>query len=261
MTESLVLGCGLAAEAVLVLLLVRTRAFKVLPAFFIYICWSLLSDVLLYELRAVPAKIYYPVYEAQMVTDATLMFAVLVELGWSVLRPIRSSLPKHSWIGLAVVILLAGLVLWPVAGMAFPSHLGSAGQFFVRLQQVPAILRVVIFFGLAGFSQVIGIGWRNRELQVATGLGFYSILSLAVTVFHTHQSVLSQQYHWLDELGSAGYLCALVYWVAAFATKEAERQNFSPQMANFLLLIGGTAKAGRVALADYAVTKSRFKDR
>jgi len=196
-----------------------------------------------------------------MVTDATLMFAVLVELGWSVLRPIRSSLPKHSWIGLAVVILLAGLVLWPVAGMAFPSHLGSAGQFFVRLQQVPAILRVVIFFGLAGFSQVIGIGWRNRELQVATGLGFYSILSLAVTVFHTHQSVLSQQYHWLDELGSAGYLCALVYWVAAFATKEAERQNFSPQMANFLLLIGGTAKAGRVALADYAVTKSRFKDR
>jgi hypothetical protein len=258
--ESVLSGLGIAAEAALILLLIRVRAFRALPAFFIYICWSLLSDLVLWKLQTLPTSAYYRVYEAQMAVDTAMMFAVLVELAWSVLLPLRSSLPKHAWVGIAVLIFVAGAVVWPIAGVALPTHFNAEGQFFVRLQQVPAILRVVFFFTMAGFSQVIGIGWRNRELQIATGFGFYSILSLAVTVLHTHQMV-GPQYHWLDELGAAGYLCALTYWVYAFATKEAERQNFSPQMANFLLLIGGTAKASRVALADFSVPKSRFKDR
>jgi hypothetical protein len=128
------------------------------------------------------------------------------------------------------------------------------------LQQTFAILRVVIFFAMAGFSQLIGLGWRNRELQVASGLGFYAILSLGVTVLHAHQVPNSPPFHQADQMVAAGYFCALSYWVWSFATKEAERQEFSPQMANFLLLIGGTAKASRVAIADYSVTKSRFKD-
>jgi len=235
------------------------RAFKTLPAFFVYLCWSLLSDLLMLKFQSLPADTYFRIFEGQMVLDAAMMFAVLVELAWSVLLPLRSSLPKHAWIGIAVLILLAGAVVWPIAGVALPTHFKSEGQFFVRLQQVPAILRVVFFFTIAGFSQLIGIGWRSRELQIATGFGFYSILSLAVTVLHTHQ-IVGAQYHWLDELGAAGYLGALSYWVYAFATKEAERQNFSPQMANFLLLIGGTARASRVALADFSVPKSRFKD-
>lgn len=259
--ESILTGCGVVAEAALILLLIRVRAFRTLPAFSIYLCWSLVSDVAMFFIgRSVSPAAYYRVYEVEMVLDASMMFAVLVELGWSALRPIRSSLPKHSWIGIAVLMLIAGLVLWPVAGVAFPSHLGRSGQFFVRLQQIPAILRVVVFFAMAGFSQLIGIGWRSRELQVATGMGFYSILSLAVTVLHTHQVAGTQSYHGLDELGTAGYLAALVYWVYCFTTKEAERQDFSPQMAGFLVLLGGSAKSSRVALSDFTVTKTRFKD-
>jgi hypothetical protein len=262
MLDNVFLVCGILIEAGLVLLLARERVFRTLPAFFIYLCWSLLSDSSFFILKIfAPAHVSLRLFEVQMTLDAVSILAVLVELAWSVLRPIRCALPRHSWIGIAVLILIAGLVLWPVAGATLPSHLTGEGEFFVRLQQVPAILRVIVFFALAGFSQLIGIGWRNRELQVATGLGFYSILSLAVTVVHTHQRVNSPQYHWLDQLSAAGYFCALAYWVVAFATKEAERQNFNPQMANFLLLIGGTAKAGRVALADCAVTKARFKDR
>jgi hypothetical protein len=262
LTDSLLFAYGMAAEAALILVLIRTRAYRTLPAFLFYLCWSLLSDALVFKLQSLPKVTYYRVYEVQMLIDATLMFAVLVELAWSVLRPLRASLPRHAWIGIAGFILLAEIILWPLAGYMLPTHVAPEAEFFVHLQQVPAILRVVIFFAMAGFSQVIGIGWRNRELQVATGLGFYSILSLAIAVLHTHQPGVGNtpQYHWLDEMGTAGYVSALTYWVVAFATKEAERQKFSPQMANFLLLIGGTAKAGRVALADFAVTKTRFKD-
>jgi hypothetical protein len=254
-------GVGVAAEVAVILLSIRSRVFETLPAFFFYLCWNLLTDVGMFIcLRTLSQHVYFRVYEVQAVIDTLAMFSVLVELGWSALRPIRASLPKHSWIGIAVLILVAGAVLWPIAGMALPSQHDPETRFFVQLQQIPSVLRVVVFFAMAGFSQLIGIGWRSRELQVATGLGFYAILSLAVTVFHTHQSLNSAAYHWTDVVGGVGYAMALSYWVYAFATKEAERQNFSPQMANFLLLLGGTAKAGRVALADFEGSKSRFKD-
>jgi hypothetical protein len=178
-----------------------------------------------------------------------MIFALLVEVAWSVLRPIRSSLPKYSWVGIAVLIALGGLVLWPIAGFVAPDNLSAAGMNLFRLQQTPAILRAVFFLALAAFSQVLSIGWKDRELQIATGLGFYSIISLAITIFHSHQAVGSQ-YHWLDIMGGISYLAALMYWVYSFATRPAERREFSPQMQTMLLAVAGAARTSRVALSD-----------
>ena len=247
------------AEAVLVLLLAKGHVFRVLPAFFLFACWDLASEFIVNGLEHLYPIAAFRIYEVSMVIDSAMIFAVLVELAWSVLRPVRGSLPKNFWIGIAVLIGLAGLLLWPVAGLTVPDNLTSTGGVFFRLQQTFAILRVVVFLGMVAFSQLLAIGWRNRELQIAAGLGFYSILSLAISIVHTHQAVGSQ-YHWLDELGVVGYLSAVTYWVLAFATKEVERQEFSPQMTNFLLILGGTAKTSRVALRESVVTKTRRKD-
>ena len=248
---SVLFVCGMVAEAALILLLIRLSVFRILPAFFLFLCWSLFSDALLYGVRleGSPAT-FFRIYLIQLIIDSAMMFAVLVELAWSVLRPIRDSLPKRSWVGIAVVIALAGLLLWPVAGLTVPPYLTHQGENYFRLQQTFALLRVLFFLGLAGFSQVLSIGWRNRELQIATGLGFYSIASLAVSVLHTYQVATSPQYHWLDELGAMSYLGVLGYWVFSFATKEAVRQDFTPQMQHLLLAVAGAARSTRVALSD-----------
>ena len=259
MIDSLLAGCGVAAEAVLVLLLWRTRVFRLLPAFSLYICWSLVSDAFFLWVQFRWPGAPYSLYHGQMVIDSAMIFAVLVELAWSVLKPVRSSLPKGSWIGIAFLIALAGLLLWPVAGLTLPRYLTPQGKNFFGLSQTFAILRVVVFLAMAGFSQLLAIGWRNRELQIATGLAFYSTVSLSTTIVHTHQ-IVGTQYHWLDELVAISYFGALAYWVLVFATKEAERQDFSPQMQNFLLLVGSTAKTSRVALREMVVTKIRRKD-
>jgi hypothetical protein len=102
---------------------------------------------------------------------------------------------------------------------------------------------------LAGFSQLLSIGWRDRELQVATGLGFYSIVSLAFEVFRSNYGIGSQ-FRNLHELVVVGYILSILYWVYAFASKEAERREFTPQMQSFLLAMAGTARATRIALAD-----------
>jgi len=248
--EFAILVCGMVAEIAIILLLIKGCVFRTFPAFFIFLCWSLFSDGLLYYVRVrYPAQAFFQTYLIQLIVDSVMIFALLVEVAWSVLRPIRSSLPKYSWIGIAVLIAIGGLILWPIAGFTVPDRVSDVGRDLILLQRTPAILRAVFFLALAAFSQLLSIGWRDRELQIATGLGFYSIISLAVTIVHTHQAVGSQ-YHWLDMLGGVAYLAALTYWVFAFATQPVERREFTPQMQSMLLAVAGAARSTRAALSD-----------
>jgi len=248
--SSLELGVVVLAEAVLIALLIWKHAYRTLPTYCLYICWGLLSDVLLFWLQqSISPTAFFHWYVVQLILDSALMFAVLVELTWNLLRPIRSSLPKHSWVFLAALIGLAGLLLWPVAGYTLPQHLSTAGASFFRLQQTIAILRVVIFIAIAGFSHLLSIGWRDRELQLATGFGLYSLVSLAATVLHAHQ-IVGVQYHWLDETVALSYAGVLIYWIVSFATKEAERREFTPQMRGFLLAAAGAARATRFTMME-----------
>jgi hypothetical protein len=122
-------------------------------------------------------------------------------------------------------------------------------RMLVRSQQTVSILRVLLFLVLAGFSQLLSIGWKDRELQVATGLGFYSLVSLSITVWHSHQTT-DVQYRSLEGLLAAIYVCPLLYWVFSFSQKEAERREFSPQMQGLLLAVAGAARSTRIAMAD-----------
>jgi hypothetical protein len=114
---------------------------------------------------------------------------------------------------------------------------------YFHLQQTVAVLRVVIFMALAGFSQLLSIGWRNRELQIATGLGFYSMFGLVIWMIHSHQTIsASRNYHLVDQIGVAAYLCSLLYWAFSFSQQEQERQEFTPEMRNFLLAMTGAGR-------------------
>lgn len=248
--ELAVLISSIAAELAIIILMIRGRVFRSFPIFFCYLCWSLFSDCFLYYVRINYSAVrFFHIYLYQLAIDSVLIFAVLVEVAWSVLRPIRNSLPKNSWIGVAALLAIGALILWPVAGLAAPRPLSHLGKQLFFLQETPAILRAVFFLALAGFSQVLSIGWRDRELQISTGLGFYSIVSLAVTMAHTHQLSGTQYYHWLDRAVGVSYLAALVYWVFAFARQSVERREFSPQMQSVLLAVAGAARSTRIGLS------------
>lgn len=246
---TVVLG-GMAAEAAIILLMLKGRVFRTFPIFSFYLCWSLFSDSFLYYVRVNHPESFFKIYVIQLIVDSAMIFALLVEVAWSVLRPIRNSLPKKAWIGIAVLLGIGALILWPIAGIVLPGRLAPQGIDLFRLQQVSAILRAVFFLALVAFSQVLSIGWRDRELQIATGLGFYSIVSLVVTIIHTHQDTNAMSYLWLDRVVGVSYLAALIYWVFAFATRPAERREFTPQMRSMLLAVAGAARSARIDLED-----------
>jgi hypothetical protein len=244
---------GMAAEAAIILLMLKGRVFRTFPIFSFYLCWSLFSDSFLYYIRVnYPFESFFRIYYIQLIIDSAMIFAVLVEVAWGVLRPIRNSLPKNSWIGIAILISVGALILWPIAGLVAPHHLRPAGMSLFRLQQTPAILRAVFFLALVGFSQMLSIGWRDRELQIASGLGFYSIVSLAVTVLHAHQKTTAPSYNLLDRIVGVSYLAALFYWTYCFAKRPVERREFTPQMRNMLLAMAGAARTARIDLEESA---------
>ena len=248
------------AEVAIIALLLYRRAWRTLPVFCIFCAWGLVSDAGNYVVQRYFTQSYTTIYFVETIVDSALEFSVLVELSWSVLRPIRGSLSRRTLLVVAVLIVAAGGALWPFSGIHDLGNYPMVLRNIVHLQQTTSILRVLFFLVLAGCSQLLSIGWRDRELQVATGLGFYSIISMAVTVLQSHRG-MGQQYVYLNQFVSASYVLSLAYWAFSFATKEAERREFTPQMQSFLLALAGTARTARISLTEPPTPNARKRGR
>jgi hypothetical protein len=250
-SDSVLIMVSALGETATLALMVRRGILRTFPVFCAYIAWTLLSDLAgLYLLRhAVDADAFQRFYLVEMTIDSILQFAVLVELAWSVLRPVRTTLPRGSLLVIILLLAIAGAIIWPLAGVAMPHNFTPESERIFQLQETFTMLRVVFFLVMTGFSQILSIGWHDRELQIATGLGVYSIATLLVTVLHSHQFT-GDKYHWMDQAVSISYLGTLSYWIYSFLAKEQERKEFSPQMLRFLLLMGAGARVGRVALTN-----------
>src|SRR3984957_16113962 len=246
-------------EVAVVSLLIYRRVWRLLPLFCVYCVWDVLSNTEGFasaHLFHNGFSNYLITYLIQTAIDSVLQFCVLVELAWSVLRPVRGSLPRYTLPAIGLLIFLIGVLIWPFAGLTGISQYPANVQLVVHLQQTGSILRILLFLAMAGCSQLLSIGWRDRELQVATGLGVYSMISITVSVLHTRPA-LYPQYQLMEQIVAASYVCSLLYWVFCFAQQEAERREFTPQMQSFLLAVAGTARSTRMSMMDSVAPKDR----
>jgi hypothetical protein len=248
---------GIVAEAAVIALLIYRRVWRTLPVFCIFCAWTLLSSAGAYIVFRFFRPSYSTAYLVEVIVTSALEFGVLIEIAWSVLRPMRASLPRSTLVVIGVVVVAAGAAIWPFSSIHELAGLSPVMRNLIRLEQTTSILRILFFLALAGSSQLLSIGWRDRELQVATGLGFYSFVSLAVEMLHFHQAVIGPSYLHLQQVVVACSIGSLLYWVFSFAQKEAERRAFTPQMQHLLLAVAGTARNTRIALADSEPPKTR----
>ncbi|MGB7267089.1 MAG: hypothetical protein WBC92_16355 [Terracidiphilus sp.] len=242
-------------EAVVIGLLFYRRIWRTLPVFCGYCIWDLSSNIGAFLINRFYPSSYFHAYIAETIIDSVLQFSVLVELTWSLLRPLRASLSRSTLLVVAALILVAGAAIWPFAALTGIVHVTRSALLVAQLQQTMAILRILFFLLLAGGSQFLSIGWRDRELQVATGLGFYSLVSVAVSIFEAHQNT-GPQYTHLIQFVVLGFLCTLLYWTFSFAQKEAARREFTPQMQSLLLAVAGAARSTRTALTEAGESKA-----
>lgn len=243
---------GVALEATVVVVLLKKHIGRVLPVFLVFGIYNLLTDL---SSRAVQSrygyssKNYLNFYLGLTLLDALMLFAVLVELSWSVLRPYRTALPRMTLVAISGIVLLVGGGIWLFTGAGTLHTLPAEWILLIRLQQTCAVLRILFFLGLAALSQMLAIGWRNRELQVATGLGAYSLASLGASLLHTHHESQAA-FHSIDILVVVTYMGSLLYWTISFLQKEAPRQEFSPRMQSILFTVAGAARSQRASIDD-----------
>jgi hypothetical protein len=254
--DTLLWFAGIATEALLIVLLLYRHLWRTLPVFILYISFALVGDLVTLVAFRGYGPGYTTWYLTQTILDSILLFGVLVELAWSILRPVRASLSRHALIPVVGLILVAGAAVWPFASLSGIGGGSGKQHFIAQLQQTVSILQVVFFLALIASSQLFSIGWRDREMQVATGLGFFSFVSIATAALAMHQTSFIQYRHLLRiEIGAD--ICSMIYWVVSFAQKEAERREFTPQMQSFLLTVAGAAHSSRVALSESRSEKAR----
>ena len=238
---------GIVMEAAVIGLLFYRRAWRTLPIFLIYTIWTLFSDSGEYIILTHFKSLYFRTYFACSVVDFILQFGVLVEVAWSVVRPFRASLPRNTALLLGLLIAAIGGVIWFFSDSPAYANAPLSWHVLLRLRTTYPILRIVFFLLLAFGSRFLSIGWRDRELQVMTGLGFYSFAGLTISILQSHHGV-GEHYRQLEQLLSAAYVGSLLYWVFSFAQKEAERRQFTPQMQGMLLAVAGVARGTRMSL-------------
>ena len=245
--ENVLWLAGIVVEAVLIGELGYRRAWRTLPAFCLLVTWDFLTAAGNYIVYNNFFDKYLTFYIVEISISSVLEFCVLVELSWSVLRPIRGSLTRKALFLVAGLILLAGLVIWPFSDVSTGAEANQ--HLLIHIVQTVGLLRIGFFVLLAATSQWLSIGWRDRELQIATGLGFYSIVSLLAAFLRSHNTSIDQL-RLFNQVVVGSYLCSLLYWIIGFAQKEAQRREFTPQMQSLLLAVAGAARANRDALSD-----------
>ncbi len=246
---------GIVLEFAVFVVLIRRKIYRVFPVFCLFMAESFASGlIMMISVKHLTTNQYYHAYVIDFSLSSVLQVALLMELLWASLKPLKNSMPRYSGLILGIMLLLACAVLWPIVGASIPPRLDTFSNIYFHILKITATLRICIFLVIAGFSRLLAIGWKNRELQIATGLGFYSLVFMVVTLLHTYGPINSW-YHFYDQLTVISFIFVLFYWLLSFLKPEPERKIIAPQMDETLLLLGGAVKSYRVAVTDSVVTK------
>jgi hypothetical protein len=249
-------ACGICGQLLLFVILIVRRSYRTFPLFTAYIAWLTISDPLLMLVlssqHGVAGQLYYRTSFTFNLVQYSIEILVLFEIASVVLKPIFQGVSSRKSLLVGVAIISAiGLAAFLLTADINSATLGHPRTYIV-VNTSMAILRLAVFVLIAGFSQLLGLSWKNHVLQLTSGLAFYSVLTLLVELGHSHLRAgpnYARDYYALDHLRIGGYLCALYFWCYAFAKKEAPRKEFSPQMAKFLVSLSGSTKRQRAVLA------------
>jgi hypothetical protein len=218
------------AEVLLLGMLLSRGGARQVPAFVGYVYWLILSDIAMYV--ALGLNVYDSVFPVEVWCDGMVLFVVLFELARSVLRPLPKVASRSLLLLLVGIVVGMAPVFWRISDSWSQDGWSEAWHSIMRMQMTLSLLRILFLVLLGGLIQLLvnhfaRVGWGERELQIASGVGIYALASLAATLLQTH--------HWsaavtvgIQEGVSSTFLVVLIYWIVAFSRRSVEVAGMSP---------------------------------
>ena len=178
---------GLLLQASLCIVIFRKGLARLYPIFVIYLLLNLAEDALGLSWN-LSSDAYRRYYFVATILDYVLQLLIVFEIGKNVLSPAKRSIPFPIARVATIAILICTLIAASFSPQVQSLGTGNLVQLSLRVTLGLAVLKLLLFAALAGFAQVLGIGWKSHVLQLATGLAFYAGVSLLIQIASSHVS-------------------------------------------------------------------------
>jgi hypothetical protein len=111
----------------------------------------------------------------------------------------------------------------------------------IRVNLFSAALLSELFVSMIALSVTVGLPWKTHITRIAQGLGFYSIIDVAVEAAHSHFG-LGRDTRIYDDLSHARiavYLVCTMYWIVMLWQEAPQPRKLTEEMRRDLLALQG----------------------
>jgi hypothetical protein len=194
MNSKNLLWVGILSTALCLVSLALTRLYRMVPAFAFYLSFVLAATVV--GLCSIGQSAYWTVYLATCVLDYLCGLAVMWELASQVAAYAKNDVRrggKGAGILILVVFAITGILL------ALSAKFGNAEWQVRELLKADLafdLFRVLFFTAILILSTVLGMGWRDISLKIASCLSLYSAIALGARTVQEYADRLKSVSAW-----------------------------------------------------------------
>jgi hypothetical protein len=209
-------------QVCLIGLLLRRRAHRVFPRFFVYNVFAVAAEIikfLLFHRRAAYYRFYWGAEAGYSLLGFLAIYEVFSHLFRSFYRLwwFKFLLPSTTTFMLALAVVI------PI--IRTPLNTDSALAVLYSAEIAVQFLQVGIFFLIFLIALMFNMYYRQYAFGIAAGLGISAVGTLLTVIFRTGFG--SKYKNLLTLMPSVAYDCAVVVWIASF---HDFRHLFTPEL-------------------------------
>ncbi|HUO60449.1 MAG TPA: hypothetical protein VMU24_07250 [Candidatus Acidoferrales bacterium] len=232
---------GILMQAALVGVLVWRRAYHSHLTFFLYICYTMSHDIVLFSIRNLPNAYFICYYVGSLIQEG-LMFAVGVDVFLGSFRVFRN-IPKRQ------VAVLGAAVCWAVGTIAVATY-GVGTSYSVNFVNVARSMDRAVTFSLfatflflALFSSYLQLPWNSRTHGIGLGFLFSIPVNTVVTWLYSLNIGFVNERMWIIWLTT--FFITASIWMVSFIAPERRRYLGT---LNDVLSLEHEIRNGRIAV-------------
>ncbi|HEY1657252.1 MAG TPA: hypothetical protein VGG14_02825 [Candidatus Sulfotelmatobacter sp.] len=200
--------------SLLLAVLVRRRAFKILPFFFTYVTFAVAADLARFATLGHPHPYRMTYWITESIYD---ILGILVM--YEVLRSVLGGMARSRLTRLILpVFVIVGIGLSLAHHETVPPRVTGFLVYIVLAEIAVRFVQVLVFAGLVTLVPLIGMRWRQYPFGVATGFGLYATVMLLTTVKF---SDFGTRFKFLWGITSlVAYSVAVLIWIWFFSIPQ-----------------------------------------